>query len=256
MLSLRPEGQGASVSCIRKSFVVILSSIQNQQAIFGGVTLSFTFCLQLNHATDVILPLFPCTLILGLDCYVSSSLRLWKHVETLWLLGQRLAAVSTRNLVSRDSPKLKHVLRHRESKKLSRAASTSYCPVHLFIWTLWSTLAEDETHLIPTGFLPISPFSRVLSTTLQKSGIGTPQSQFWMVVHTDVFLFLTGAWNSGWLSSLVTHPSLMPCSMCISSVFGTWPWDLLRPRFSNHWKNGSENHRQTSIRGVCRWVST
>ena len=71
------------------------------------------------------------------------------------------------------------------------------------------------------------------------------------------FLFLTGTWNSGSLSSLVTHPSLMPCSMCISSVFGTWPWDLLRPRFSNqNWRNGSENRRQTNIRGVCCWVST
>ena len=66
MLSLRPEGQGASMSCIRKSFVVILSSIQSQQAIFGGVTLSFTFCLQLNHATDVISFSFHLDMRLGL----------------------------------------------------------------------------------------------------------------------------------------------------------------------------------------------
>jgi len=168
---------GASVPCIWKFLVVILSNICNQQVVFAGATLSSTLCLLMNHTTDVILLLFPCTLIWGLDCYMLSSLRLWKYVEILWLLGQRLVAVSTRNLVSRDSLKLKHVLRHRESKKLSRAASTSYCPVHLFIWTLWSTLAEDEIYLIPTGFLPIFPFSWVLLTTLQESRIGTPQSQ-------------------------------------------------------------------------------
>jgi len=48
-----------------------------QQAIFSDVTLPCTLCLQLNHATDVILPLFPSTLIWT----VASHLK--KHVETL-----------------------------------------------------------------------------------------------------------------------------------------------------------------------------
>ena len=52
--------------------------------------------------------------------------------------------------MSRDLLKRKHLLRHRESKKLSRAASTSYFPVHLFIWTLWNTSAQDK---MPLGFL-------------------------------------------------------------------------------------------------------
>ena len=62
-LLFRPEGQGISISCIRKFLVVILSSIRNQQEIFAGATLSSTLCVPMNHATEIILPLFPFTLI-------------------------------------------------------------------------------------------------------------------------------------------------------------------------------------------------
>jgi len=71
--------------------------------------------------------------------------------------------------------------------------------------------------------------------------------------------FLVLDWDlKQWLIVLTHHPSIPHAlqSMCISSVFGTWLWDLLRPMFSNqNWRNGSENRRQTNMQRVCRWVS-
>ena len=73
-------------------------------------------------------------------------------------------------------------------------------------------------------------------------------------------LFLVLDWDpKQWLIVLTRHLSIPHAlqHMCISSVFGTWPWDLLRPRFSNrNWRNGSENCHQTNMWGVCRQVST
>jgi len=50
----------------------------NRQASFVGITLHFTLRLQLNHATDIIWPLFLCTLVWCLDYCISSLL--YDHV--------------------------------------------------------------------------------------------------------------------------------------------------------------------------------
>ena len=57
--------------------------IRNEQAIFADVTLPATLCLQLNHVADIFLPLFPCTLIWGLDCCSSSSIHDCIYKSTL-----------------------------------------------------------------------------------------------------------------------------------------------------------------------------
>ena len=139
--------------------------------------------------------------------------------------------------MSRDSPKWKHLLRHRESKKLIRAASTSYFPVHLFIWTLWNTLADDKTHL---NFL-FQQISYLFLLFLELSQLWTPQSQLWMVVHTDV--------SCSWLrpETVAHHLHLSPIYLsCLAAyVYIQCIWYLaVRSATSKilkpNWRNGSE----------------
>jgi len=138
---------------------VIGAQMKGINSKFVGVTLPFTLCLQL---TNIIWPLsLHLDMRLGpLYLIFTTWLYLRKDVETIH-------DYIDRGLETLDSLKWKQVFGQRKSKNVSRAASSSYCPVHQFEHLQVHRVKTGRTlFLTPAGFLPPFPFARALSTTL------------------------------------------------------------------------------------------
>ena len=127
-----------------------------------------------------------------------------------------------------------------DTERTKSLASTPYFPVHPFTWILWSTLAEDETHL---DFLLqqdsyFSFFSSSLNYSLSThSAHFLPSLEFekYRIVESSdpsittlnggtyrYFLCSTGTQNSGPSSWPITHPSVMPCSIWVYPSVDFW----------------------------------
>ena len=114
-------------------------------------------------------------------------------------------------MISVDSPWWKHVLRHRESENLSRAASSSYSPVHIFEHLRVKTRLTLFFYSSRFSFcssslnhpLLMHSIHFLLDLELEQSRIGT-------LVGGGTcrpFLFSTGIQNR-WLIVLAHHPSI------------------------------------------------
>ena len=174
-LFLHPDGQGASVSCVGKYLVVIWNWGEgNQQATFVGVNSTFHPLLVVEH---IILPLFICTLIWGLDCCISSSLHPLKHAMIIHsnYFDRGLAAINTGNSghpwtrwsenTSCDIERTKGWVEQRTLWK------SSFSPIHLFIWLLRLRTRRTPWFLTPTDFLPPSPSSSSLNHALSMHSV-------------------------------------------------------------------------------------